>query len=144
MFKTIVVAVDGSGPSEHALLTACDIAKKYDAKIHLVHSPELDTVALAVGSGAFSVEPSAAKIRSSGKHVMDKAKELAQHHGCEPEECVVSNGAAAEAVLKHAEKVNADLIVAGRRGLGNLVGMFMGSVSQQIAHEAKCACLTVK
>lgn len=144
MFEMIVVAVDGSAPSEHALLTACDIAKKYDAKIHLVHSPELDTVALAMGSGAFSIDPSSAEIRSSGKVVMDKAKELAQRQGCEPAECVISNGAAADEVLKYADKVDADLIVAGRRGLGSLVGMFMGSVSQKIAQEAKCACLTVK
>lgn len=144
MFKVIVVAVDGSAPSEHALLTACDIAKKYDAKLHLVHSPELDTVALAMGSGAFSIDASASQIRSSGKQVMDKAKELAEHQGCEAVDCFINNGPAAEEILKHAEKVNADLIVAGRRGLGNLVGIFMGSVSQKIAQEAKCACMTVK
>lgn len=144
MFKTIIVAVDGSAPSEHALFTACDIANKYDATIHLVHSPELDTVALAMGSGAFSIDPSSSEIRASGKLVMDKAKELAQHQGCNPVECVISNGPAADEVLKHANKVDADLIVAGRRGLGSLVGMFMGSVSQKIAQEANCACLTVK
>lgn len=144
MFETIVVAVDGSAPSENALLTACDIAKKYGSKIYLVHSPELDTVGLAMGSGAFSIDPSATRIKFSGKVVMDKAKDIIQHQGCEPAECVIRNGGPADEVLKQAEKVNADLIVAGRRGLGSLVGMFMGSVSQKIAQEANCACLTVK
>ncbi|MEP0521809.1 MAG: universal stress protein [Hyphomicrobiales bacterium] len=143
MFKTIVVAVDGSAPSENALLTACDIAKKYDAAIHLVHSPELDPIALAMGSGAFSIDHSSAEVKTAGRQIMVKAKELAQYYGCEPAECHINNGSAAEDILKHAKKADADLIVAGRRGLGNLTGLFMGSVSQKIAQEAKCACMTV-
>ncbi|MFK8035972.1 MAG: universal stress protein [Hyphomicrobiales bacterium] len=144
MFETIVVAVDGSAPSENALLTACNIAKKFGSKIYLVHSPELDTVGLAMGSGAFSIEPSATRIKFSGNVIMDKAKEIIQHQGCNPTESVIRNGAPADEVLKLAQKINADLIVTGRRGLGNLVDLFMGSVSQKIAQEAKCACLTVK
>lgn len=144
MFKTIIVAIDGSKPSENALLAACNIAKKYDAKLHLLHSPELDTVAVAMGSGAFSIDQSSADIRSSGKQVMEAAKKLAHQQGCEPAECIISNGPAAEEILKHAQKANADLILAGRRGLGNLAGIFMGSVSQKIAQEAKCAFMTVR
>ncbi|MCB1819877.1 MAG: universal stress protein, partial [Gammaproteobacteria bacterium] len=34
-------------------------------------------------------------------------------------------------------------IVMGRRGLGDLAGLLMGSVSQKISHLAPCPCLTV-
>ena len=37
-----------------------------------------------------------------------------------------------------------DLIVMGRRGLGDLGGLLMGSVSHKVCHLADCACLTVK
>jgi len=39
MFKKIVVGLDDSETSENALQTACDLALKYDAELHLVHTP---------------------------------------------------------------------------------------------------------
>ena len=38
MFRTIVVSVDGSEPSSHALATAVDIAKRYGAHLTIVHA----------------------------------------------------------------------------------------------------------
>ena len=40
MFDKIVVGLDGSLASEHALRLACDLAKKYTSEIHLVHTPQ--------------------------------------------------------------------------------------------------------
>ena len=37
-----------------------------------------------------------------------------------------------------------DMIVMGRRGLSDLQGLLMGSVSHKVSHLADCACLTVK
>ncbi len=52
MFKRIVVGFDGSPESEHALRLACDLAQKYDSEIHLVHTPQPQTVAFAMGAVA--------------------------------------------------------------------------------------------
>ena len=49
MFNKIVVGVDGSDPSMSALVAACDLAKKYSANLHLVHSPEVESTGIAVG-----------------------------------------------------------------------------------------------
>jgi nucleotide-binding universal stress UspA family protein len=38
MFETIVVSVDGSEPSSHALSTAVDIAKRYGARLTILHA----------------------------------------------------------------------------------------------------------
>ena len=120
MFKTIVVAIDGSEQAEHALATACDIAGKYKSKIHLVHSPELETTAIAVGSGAVAIAPAPEKIAEAGKQVMAQAVKQAEAQGCTPAECVIGTGDPAEEILQPAEKSPADLLVAGRRGLGGL------------------------
>jgi nucleotide-binding universal stress UspA family protein len=53
-------------------------------------------------------------------------------------------GDPAAAILNLTREENADIIVMGRRGLGDLAGLLLGSVSHNVTHLAECACLTVK
>lgn len=53
-------------------------------------------------------------------------------------------GAPAEGILEQAKRSRADLIVMGTRGLSDLGGLFMGSVSHRVIHLSACPCLTVK
>jgi nucleotide-binding universal stress UspA family protein len=57
---------------------------------------------------------------------------------------VVRAGDPASVILEVAKAEQADLIAMGRRGLGDLAGLLLGSVSHKVAHLADCACLTVK
>jgi nucleotide-binding universal stress UspA family protein len=57
---------------------------------------------------------------------------------------VLREGNPATAILEVAKAEQADLIVMGRRGLGDLAGLLLGSVSHKVTHLADCACLTVK
>jgi len=57
---------------------------------------------------------------------------------------VLTYGDAAEEIVAAAEKVKADLIVIGTRGLSDLEGLVMGSVSHKVIHLAHCPCVTVK
>lgn len=143
MFEKIVVGVDGSDQSESALVTACDLANKYSSRLYLVHSPEVETTGIAVGSGAVEIAPDPAVVAAAGEKVMQAAKEKAKAAGYAPTQCFVGNDAPAREILKRAKEVDADLIVLGRRGLGGVTSLLLGSVSQKVSHDAKCACLTV-
>ena len=57
---------------------------------------------------------------------------------------ILEDGEPATAVLPAAQDEAADLIVMGRRGLGDLAGLLLGSVSHKVSHLAACACLTVR
>ena len=52
MFEKIVVGIDGSEVSEKAMRKACDVAGKHGSEIHLVHTPQPQTVAFAMGAVA--------------------------------------------------------------------------------------------
>ena len=143
MFEKIVVAIDGSEEASHALEIACDLANKYGSEIHLVHSPQLETTAIAVGSGAVEIEPKPEKVAEAGQQVMDRAVEKVKSLGCTHYKCVISNGDPAEEILKELKAADADLVVMGRRGLGRISSLLLGSVSQKVSHDAQCTCMTV-
>ena len=81
-----------------------------------------------------------------GETIVDEAARIATRHKVKPRRItrVVVEGDAATQVLKQANKVKADLIVMGTRGLGHISGMLIGGVSNKVLHNAKCPTLLVK
>ena len=82
MFKNIVVGIDGSEPSERALRLACDLAQKYGSEIHLVHTPEPQTVAFATGAvagyHAVTTMPSEEEVNVAAKKIINSGKSIAE------------------------------------------------------------------
>ncbi len=56
----------------------------------------------------------------------------------------LEEGDPVEGILRVIRDNDADLVVLGTRGLGEIKGLLMGSVSHKIGQLAPCACLTVK
>ncbi len=147
MFKHIVVGFDGSEHSENALRIACDIAAKYGAEVHVSHTPKHETVSFALGAVAgyhvATTQPKPEDIKAATEKIFAQASTVASACGNTNIVTHQGNGDPAHDTLKCADDCGADLIVTGRRGLGNLGALMMGSTSQHIAHHAKCACMTV-
>lgn len=147
MFKKITVGFDGSEPSENALRLACDLAQKYGSDIHISHTPKPETVAFAMGAVAgyhvATTMPGAEEVAEAAQKVLTKARKIAKGAGCDNPISHVGDGEPAQALLDHAQEVGSDLIVTGRRGLGNLSALVLGSTSQRVGHLAHCAHMTV-
>ncbi|MEL7099547.1 MAG: universal stress protein [Pseudomonadota bacterium] len=147
MFKTIVVGIDGSGPSQNAVRMACDLAGKYDSTLALVHTPQPQTVAFALGAmagyHAVTTMPDPDEVKRAAAKVMDAASAIAAEAGVTITAQASEQGDPATQIVAMADDTGADLIVMGRRGLGGVGALFMGSTSQDVAHKAKCAMLTV-
>lgn len=78
MFSKIVVGIDGSQTSENAVRLACDLAQKYASELHLVHTPQPQTVAFAMGAvagyHAVTTMPSEQEVQDAGIRSWTQAK----------------------------------------------------------------------
>lgn len=175
MFKSIVVAVDGSSHSFHAVAVAADLAAKYEAALSVVHvlghgpvAPEIAHMAEAehlvesrTRAGTRSVEDLSGNFavargrgeseayqyqihQAIGEQIVSRARDAAQKAGVKTIATYIEEGAAADRVLERAGEVNADLIVLGSRGLSEIKGLLLGSVSHKVCQLAACSCVTVK
>jgi nucleotide-binding universal stress UspA family protein len=79
-----------------------------------------------------------------GERLVGGAARHAEAQGVRNLRTVLREGDPAAAILEVAKQEGADLIVMGRRGLGDLAGLLLGSVTHKVTHLADCACLTVK
>ncbi|MFT5539676.1 MAG: nucleotide-binding universal stress UspA family protein [Alphaproteobacteria bacterium] len=75
---------------------------------------------------------------------IDEAEAIAKRNKVKKITRVALTGNAADGILEQAKASKADLVVMGTRGLTDLGGLIMGSVSHKVIHVANCACLTIK
>lgn len=145
--KNVMVAVDGSPPAARAVAMGVDLAGRYRAVLHLVHVVTEATV--PEGFDEFArVErvdnPAKVKMERVGEAVLGVARADATAKGVEDVRTQAVTGDPAERLLGYAHDHGIDLIVMGRRGLGPMRGLLMGSVSVKVSSLAECPVVTVK
>jgi nucleotide-binding universal stress UspA family protein len=131
----IIVGVDGSGDSQHAVEWAMNEAAVRRAPLTVI------TVARPVAGhwGVAYYQEYQALVEEAQLVAADAVEKALAHLGdTEPASVTIQavSGVAAEEILNAAR--NADMIVVGYRGTGRLSGRHPGSVSTQIAHHARC------
>ena len=79
-----------------------------------------------------------------GDRLMGRARARAQEQGVRTVQTLLEDGDPANTILRVAKRLQVDMIVLGSRGLGDVKGLLMGSVSHRVAHLAECTCVSVK
>jgi len=150
MFKHILVPVDGSEHAARAIDIACDLAKHYGARLTLLH--------VLTHPGGYYVPPelkSFADIEHMKLTEHDVVESVGREIVCHAERQVAGKGVKncngrleigdpVGCIAEVVRRDGIDLIVMGRRGLGDLGGLLLGSVSHKVAQAVDCCCLTVK
>jgi len=83
-------------------------------------------------------------LMEAGNLLLENARRWAESKGVKEIETHTVDGAPADKIVAVAEKEDADMIVMGNRGLGNVAGLVMGSVSHKVNHLFKRTCVLVK
>ena len=136
MFKTIVLALDGSEGSRRALPIATELAKRDNAKIVLVHVDER-----IVGKGGGDVHADEASIQADVRKHAEELSGEGIETSVEMRDVMV--GGPAHPIAEIAAEAGADLIVVGTRGHSGMSGILLGSVTQRLLHLAHQPVLVV-
>jgi len=134
--------VDFSSDSAEALDRAIELAKQFGSKIQLMHSYPIHVGGIAP-YGMVVPESFERDFRQAAAKRLDEWAEKVSAAGI-PVDSSLTPNVASQAIVDEAEKIGADLIVMGTRGLTGLKHVVLGSVAERTIRLAPCPVLTVK
>jgi len=137
MFETLVVGADGSPTAAEAVKEAVELAKLYSGTLHIVSAYKPQQYSSAAG-GEFSKSLDSGDLAES---LLADLASRARVAGVKAE-MHAESGDPAHAICGVAERVSADVIVVGNKGMLG-ARRVLGSVPNTVAHEAPCSVLIV-
>lgn len=140
LFKNILVAVDGSKPSNAALSVSCGLAQQLGATLHVRHVLAMYPQ-LSGRHVTWLPEVEAEKRREAGA-IVHAAQKLAKRCGVDADARVI-DGEPIDDLLRAADELGADTIVIGNRGQSAFSTLLMGSVAQGVTERSKQPVLVV-
>ena len=142
--KRVLIPVDFGENSAQVLHYGLDLAKKFDAEVHLLHIIE-DRAAIAAGPDGFYRLPGETVVEMV-EETQKKLEEVEFPEGFQEmgRTCHVSEGAPFVEIIQYAKKHDIDLIVMGTHGKTGIVHMLMGSVAERVVRKAPCPVLTIR
>jgi len=141
--QKILFPTDFAEGSAAAIPIAADLARKYNAKVYIIH------VLVDIGRATGWYVPHASTgelakdMEKGAREQLDRVM-LEEMRGYPDMERAVLVGSPAEEILRFAEKNNINLIVMGTSGRKGLDKMLFGSTAEKVVRNSKCPVLTVR
>lgn len=143
LFRHILAAYDGSDQARHALKQAVRIAEAGGGtKLTVVHVLQLPAGLATGGDMMFTPAVTADEELKAAAELLKEAESMASNVVRLKTE--LAYGAPGPVILERAQELGCDLIVVGKRGLGKLREMLLGSVSHYVAQHAQVPVLIAK
>ena len=144
MWKKILVAVDGSNPSLHALEVAAGMAVQNKAELTILSVvpplPPLVHGNMPNYAPQFTTDLTESyenMVRAKAKDIKDKHKDLKVVP-------IIMTGSPSRKIIEAAKDRQVDLIIVGNRGTSGVLSWMLGSVSRQVTDACTVPVLVVK
>ena len=146
----ILICYDGSDDAKAAIKRIGALMPGVSATVLTVWEP-FSSVASGSPKGRLSplavitnVDDANDKMRAEARDVAAEGTQLANDAGLNAEPATDEQGeSVAEAILSSADKLDADMIVLGSRGLGGVGSLLLGSVSHRVLQHADRPVLVI-
>ena len=136
MYSRILVAVDGSDTSRHALKQAIELAKSLSAKLRIVHVVDMSWLPIGPELAMDTAALSSAR-HSAGEKIVAAALEVVREAGFEAESALAETETptqhVADAIAQEASRWPAELLVLGTHGRRGFQRLMLGSVAEKMA-----------
>lgn len=145
LIKRILVPIDFSGDSLHALAYASELATAFSAEILLLYVVE--PIYYATPADMYAANANVAALLEEQRHAAEEqfARIVARRGAKGPRlRTVIKTGSASQVIVDSAKDERADVIVMSTHGRTGLAHMFMGSVAEKVVRTAACPVLTVR
>lgn len=153
MFKKILVAYDGGDIAMRALDKAIELAKDSPAEIHLISVySENDIQSLRLHGTQYPANanelfhPGSDNYKEAEKNYIAlfqiESAEKVKQAGI-PVHSIVTKGKPDQAIVEHAKKMHACLIVTGTHNRGAAAKLLLGSVADSLIRHAPCPVMVV-
>lgn len=137
MYDTILVAIDGSAPSNRAVTHALEQAEQSGATMHAMYVVDTDRYSEPALS---SMELETNEIEQWGEHQLQEVVERAEAVDVAVEtKCC--HGKPHVEIIGYGDEIDADLIVLGYQGHSHTHGDQIGSVTDRVVQNAGRAVL---
>ncbi|TAF33633.1 MAG: universal stress protein [Cytophagales bacterium] len=141
--KKILVPIDFSVRSNAAFVAACNLAKHFDAEIHLLHVLEMPNLKEVTGDNRNS-ESLVPYLTKSTAVIKDKMTELKKLYPSVKTQDHVLMNKVHQQIFDCVETLDIDLILMGSSGAEGWDELLVGSNSQKVIRNANCPVLVVK
>jgi nucleotide-binding universal stress UspA family protein len=133
MFKVIVVGADDSPTARRAIEAAAELAVMSEGALHIVSAYSPKTFSDSNLPAEFRNMATGGEVEA----LLQVLSFIAKNKGSEPVLHAVV-GDPVDAIISTADKLNADLIVVGNKGMQG-ARRVLGSVPNSVAHGANCS-----
>lgn len=140
--KNILVAVDFDERTFELVTYAAKLAKKFDAKVWIVHiaAPEPDFVGFDVGP-EYIRDSRAHELRVEHRNLKVLTDRL-REEAIDTDALLIA-GPTVQMILKEAQKLDADLIITGSHDHSFIYNAFVGNTSLELFKKSNIPLLTV-
>lgn len=144
MYQRILVPVDGSSTSGHALQEACKFALQQGGQLELVHV--MGDIRLMDAGSYINYAEMKEVLKSSGNRVLAQAHAEARQAGVTAEVKLLeaSGDRVASVIVDEARSWPADLIVIGTHGRSGFSRVVFGSVAEGVVRSAHIPVLLIR
>ncbi|MGC6767851.1 universal stress protein [Enterococcus sp. LJL51] len=141
-YQNILVAVDGSPQAEKAFDKALEIAKRNQAKLHIVYI--IEEISNYFGELTVSVTNAMEDLRVKEEEKMQQRADLAYAGGLDDVATYVLYGYPKTLLAGFSESEETiDLVIIGKTGLNAIQRVLVGSTTSYVVNHAACDVLVV-
>jgi nucleotide-binding universal stress UspA family protein len=143
--KNILVATDFSEAAATALAYGRELARRYDATLHVLHVVD-DVGARLAAASTLPYDTSRMQENLNGieRRRLDEALTDEDRRELRLKIVQLVSGSPSHEIVDYAVKAGVDLLIVGTHGRGPIAHTFLGSVAERVVRHAPCPVLTIK